>query len=90
MDTLGVVPKYGWHIDPFGLSSSYSIWFKAMNMTVGLLAKFAHPTFGLLQPLWCAQQPRCHPSATSATAHPRGTLDMDKAVPKRVAAKKPL
>ena len=33
VDTLGAeyLPKYAWHIDPFGLSSSYSAFFEAMN-----------------------------------------------------------
>ena len=30
-DIFGVQPKYAWHIDPFGLSSSYALWFKQMN-----------------------------------------------------------
>ena len=34
-DTLGeaAVPKIAWHIDPFGESSSYALWFKAMNFS---------------------------------------------------------
>ena len=32
-DTLGVQPKYAWHIDPFGESSSYALWFRAMNIS---------------------------------------------------------
>eukprot|EP00035_Acanthoeca_spectabilis_P014256 m.271234 g.271234 ORF g.271234 m.271234 type:complete len:1102 (+) comp16089_c0_seq11:51-3356(+) len=31
-DTLnGTIPKYAWHIDPFGLSASYANWFKEMG-----------------------------------------------------------
>ena len=30
-DTLGVIPRYAWHIDPFGESSSYALAFAAMN-----------------------------------------------------------
>jgi len=32
-DVLGVVPKYAWHIDPFGLSASYAMMFGQMNFT---------------------------------------------------------
>eukprot|EP00937_MAST-01D_sp_MAST-1D-sp2_P006380 g6380.t1 len=34
-DTLGAqyVPKIAWHIDPFGESSSYALWWKAMNFS---------------------------------------------------------
>ena len=34
-DTLGAeyLPKFAWHIDPFGLSSSYSSFFKSMNFS---------------------------------------------------------
>lgn len=34
-DTLGpeFTPRYAWHIDPFGLSASYSVWFKSMNFS---------------------------------------------------------
>jgi hypothetical protein len=35
-DIFGVTPKYAWHIDPFGLSASYALWFKDMNMTAWL------------------------------------------------------
>ena len=35
-DTLGVTPKYAWHIDPFGLSASYALWFSKMNLTAWL------------------------------------------------------
>lgn len=35
-DTLGVTPKYAWHIDPFGLSASYALWFSKMNFTAWL------------------------------------------------------
>lgn len=32
-DTLDVLPKNAWHIDPFGLSASYASWFAEMNYT---------------------------------------------------------
>lgn len=37
-DTLGpqYVPKYAWHIDPFGLSASYALWFRRMNYSAWL------------------------------------------------------
>jgi hypothetical protein len=36
-DVLGVVPKYAWHIDPFGLSASYAMMWGGMNYTGWLL-----------------------------------------------------
>lgn len=32
-DTVNVFPKNAWHIDPFGMSASYSTWFESMNYT---------------------------------------------------------
>lgn len=35
-DIFGRAPRYAWHIDPFGLSASYAIWWKAMNYSAWL------------------------------------------------------
>lgn len=36
-DIFGVRVKYGWHIDPFGLSASYALWWKEMNYSAWLI-----------------------------------------------------